>query len=56
MGTWLSGAKLKNGVSLQKFHSQLSEMLGSFAELAGEQVLVPPKGITCVFYKPFALG
>lgn len=46
MGTWLSGAKLKNGVSLQKFHSQLSEMLGSFAELAGEQVLVPPKGIT----------
>lgn len=46
MGTWLSGAKLKNGVSLQKFHSQLSEKLGSFAKLAGEQVLVLPKGIT----------
>jgi len=47
MGTWLSGAKLKNGVvSLQEFHSQLSAKLGSFAKLAVEQVLVPPKGIT----------
>ena len=46
MGTWLSGEKLKNGVSLQKFHSQLSEILGSFAKLAVEQILVPPEGIT----------
>lgn len=46
MGTWLSGVKLKNGVSLQKFHIELSEKLGSFAKLAEEQVLVPPKGIT----------
>jgi CRISPR-associated protein Cmr2 len=44
MGKWYCGNNLKNDVSLKDFQTELSKMLGRFAEEIREEVLVFPKG------------
>lgn len=46
MGEWLSGQRLAEEISLEKFHAELSRALAQFASRAGKEIVLTPKGAT----------